>query len=267
MQVDSVVGIPIDCSGKFAGCERMPAALRAAGLDRLGVPDLGNLQVALADPRRDPVTGIIAYDDLVHATRVIEDAICEVLVAGHRPLVIGGCCSLLIGTATAVQKVHPGSALAFLDGHYDFYTGQTSPTGEAADMELALLLGHGPESLTRTTSRPSIQTPGEVVVIGPRDSDIAAADGAQNLAVTHPDIAGIWDAETIGEEGPQPSPETHSSHCLDPPGTAAFGCMLISTSSTQPHSPPSTTPWKEASTGRNSQHWSALLSTLPASSA
>ena len=57
---DVLLGVPSDCSGRFAGCQLMPAELRAAGLvDALGVEDLGNLQVAIADPRRDPATGVI----------------------------------------------------------------------------------------------------------------------------------------------------------------------------------------------------------------
>ena len=51
---DLMIGVPSDCSGAFAGCERMPAALRAQGLaDSLGVIDAGNLQVVVADPVRD----------------------------------------------------------------------------------------------------------------------------------------------------------------------------------------------------------------------
>jgi arginase len=34
--------------------------------------------------------------------------------------------------------------LVYLDGHVDLYDGRTSPTGEAADMPLAVLLGAGP---------------------------------------------------------------------------------------------------------------------------
>src|ERR1700691_3134959 len=57
---DLMIGVPSDCSGEFAGCERMPAALRSHGLaDSLGVIDAGNLQVVVADPVRDRETGVI----------------------------------------------------------------------------------------------------------------------------------------------------------------------------------------------------------------
>ncbi|MGX6448619.1 hypothetical protein ACVU7I_11210 [Patulibacter sp. S7RM1-6] len=42
--LDCIVAAPYDCSGRFVGCERMPAALRAAGLvDAVGLEDRGNL--------------------------------------------------------------------------------------------------------------------------------------------------------------------------------------------------------------------------------
>ena len=59
----TVLGIPIDCSGRATGVERMPAALRAAGLvARVGARDLGDLPVAIDDSTRDSVTGIIGFD-------------------------------------------------------------------------------------------------------------------------------------------------------------------------------------------------------------
>src|SRR6202012_261251 len=65
-----------DCSGAFAGCERMPAALRAHGLvDSLGVIDGGNLQVVVADPVRDPETGVIGLMDLLGLSEVVRDAV------------------------------------------------------------------------------------------------------------------------------------------------------------------------------------------------
>src|ERR1039458_5167357 len=113
MLIDSFLGVPIDSSGWFAGCERMPAALRAAGLgDALAGTDLGNLQVALADPVRDPASGIIGLTSLVAATSVIRLATRELLRTGRRPLLVGGCCSLLIGGAAALADDGPSCGRA-----------------------------------------------------------------------------------------------------------------------------------------------------------
>src|SRR5271165_5387219 len=163
-RVDCFVGIPIDSSGAFAGCERMPAAMRAAGLAAaLGATDLGNAQVALADPVRDPGSGIIGLSSLVAASDVIRAATRTLLAGGRRPLLIGGCCSLLIGVAAGLADVSPGTGLAFIDGHLDFYSGASSPTGEAADMELAVILGIGPADLTGLTGQQRLMDPAAIV--------------------------------------------------------------------------------------------------------
>ena len=176
MLIDCLAGVPVDSSGAFAGCERMPAALRAAGLvSRLGVPDLGNLQVALADPVRDPATGIIGFSSLVAASAVIRAATGEMLRAGRRPLLVGGCCSVLIGIAAALGDTAPGAGLAFIDGHLDCYTGITSPSGEAADMELAIILGAGPPALTGGRR---LISPEAVILLGARDQEEAEQKGA-----------------------------------------------------------------------------------------
>jgi arginase len=183
MLVDSFLGIPVDSSGAFAGCERMPAAMRAAGLASLGVADLGNVQVALADPVRDPVSGIIGLTSLIAATEVIRSATRTLLAEGRRPLLVGGCCSLLIGVAAALADVLPGTGLAFIDGHLDFHSGTSSPTGEAADMELAVILGIGPAALTGLTGLQRLMDPATIVHLAARDQQEAAECGAPDPAI------------------------------------------------------------------------------------
>jgi arginase family enzyme len=56
---------------------------------------------------------------------------------------LGGDCSILIGVAAAVRQAVGPFGLVFIDGHPDYLDGASSPTGEAADMELAILTGHG----------------------------------------------------------------------------------------------------------------------------
>lgn len=177
--LDCLIAVPYDCTGRFAGCERAPAALRRAGIvEALELTDLGNMQVAIADPRRDPDSGVIGLADLLAANRVVRDRVGGLLGSGRRPLVLGGDCTLLIGVAAALGAHHPGAGLAFVDGHLDCYDGTSSPTGEGADMELAALLGVGAEPLVRFAGRvPSIEA-ARVVCLGPVDEREAAGYGA-----------------------------------------------------------------------------------------
>lgn len=172
--LDCLIGVPYDCSGRFVGCERMPAALRAEGVaSALGLRDFGNLQVTIADPVRDPEWRVIGLDDLRRANLVIRDAVHRLLAEGHHPLVLGGDCTLLIGVAAALQAAAPQARLAFVDGHLDCYDGSSSQTGEGADMELAILLGHGARPLTHLTGRSPLIDPERVVCLGPLDEDEA----------------------------------------------------------------------------------------------
>jgi arginase len=103
--------------------------------------------VTIADPVRDPEWRVVGLEDLRRANLVIRDAVHGLLAEGHHPLVLGGDCTLLIGVAAALQAVAPQARLAFVDGHLDCYDGSSSQTGEGADMELAILLGHGADLL------------------------------------------------------------------------------------------------------------------------
>ena len=176
---DVVLGVPSDCSGRFAGCQLMPAALREAGLiESLGVEDRGNVQVAIADPRRDPATGVVGLADLLNQSHVVRDHTQKLLTDGLRPLLIGGDCTLLIGVAAALARTHPAAGLLFLDGHLDCYDGATSTTGEGADMELAVLLGVGAQPLLDFGEAIPAFPHERVIVLGPFDQADAAADGA-----------------------------------------------------------------------------------------
>jgi arginase family enzyme len=165
------VDAPLDCSGAGRGEEHGPAALRVAGLlERLDARDGGEADARIRDARRDPVTGVVGAGDVRRASRAIAGKVREVLEAEARPLVIGGDCTLLLGV---FQALPPGCGLWFVDGHADFFDGESSPTGEAADMELAILTGHGPR-LER--GRPPLD-PAAVVLLGHRPDDL------------HPDVA------------------------------------------------------------------------------
>ena len=69
-------------------------------------------------------------------------------------------------------------ALVYLDGHVDLYDGRTSPTGEAADMPLAVLLGLGPEPWLRAAGPRARLQPTDITLLGPRDEDEARANGS-----------------------------------------------------------------------------------------
>ena len=204
----TLLGAPLDSSGAGRGEERAPAALRAAGLaQRTGARDAGDIAGPLRPAERDPGTGILAAGALREAAAALERAVSEVLEAGDRPLVAGGDCSLLPG---ALAGAGP-RALWFVDGHADYWDGASSPTGEAADMDLAMvveagtveaedivLLGHRPPESDEDVAAELERMPTELARVsapairaaGPEETgrDWAARLGTRGPAWLHLDL-------------------------------------------------------------------------------
>jgi arginase len=175
----SVLDAPLDSSGRGRGERRAPAALRAAGLlGRLGAADAGTVDALVTDPSRDPDTGVVGVDQVRRAGRAIAARVTELLGAGRRPLVLGGDCGILPGT---LQGLPAGFDLWFLDAHLDFEDGRTSPTGEAADMDLSIVTDHGPAGVLDREG--PLVDPDQVHVLGHRPPDRHAADGMEAVRI------------------------------------------------------------------------------------
>jgi arginase len=188
------LGVPIDSVGRVGGTEHGPAALRRLGLARVTGADAGDLDVRIRGEQRDSSTGILASDDVLTATTAIREATEALLRAGDRPFLVGGCCTELAGALAAARDVVGRTGVAYLDGHLDLADGETSPTGEAADMPLSVVLGLGPAAWVDACDGPSARVE-DVVPVGYRDPDevptfeqIAPALGPAFRAVSKDDV-------------------------------------------------------------------------------
>ena len=145
----TVLGVPVDSAGAPAGgpafgTELSPAVLRDLGLaGRLAGVDAGDLDVRITGPDRDTVSGIVGWPSVGSVVAATRTAVTGLLADGRRPLLLGGCCTILMGAAPAARDALGRVGLAYVDGHVDVYDNRTSPTGEAADMPVAALLGRG----------------------------------------------------------------------------------------------------------------------------
>ncbi len=165
----ALLGAPLESEARAESVNLAPRALRAAGLvaaletAHMAVEEHDDLEIAVTDPRRDPDSGIIALEQVRAASEMIDHTIASLLDEKRPLLVLGGCCGVLVGIAAALQRFYDRVGLAFVDGHYDFYDGATSPTGGAlADMELRVLAGKGPPTLTRLGARHPLVEPRDV---------------------------------------------------------------------------------------------------------
>jgi arginase len=171
----ALLGVPTNSAGTTDGVARAPRALRDAGLAarlrRAGrLVDLGDVEVDAPSSVRGP-DGIIDAAGLAATLARVRAQTAAAVRVGHRPLVVGGDCTILIGTLAGCADVSgtpPG--LVFIDGHEDAWPPHASTTGEAADMELGLLLGRSIDGV-----EPSLRAqipeldPARVVILGARD--------------------------------------------------------------------------------------------------
>jgi arginase len=211
----AAVGVPIDSVGRSGGTELAPNAVRDRDLlARLGAEDRGDLDVRVHGDERDPATGVIGIEGVLATTRAVRAAVRDIVQDGARPLVLGGCCTLVPGALAGMRDAVGAVNVAYVDGHVDVYDGVTSPTGEGADMPMSVAFGLGPAPCVQAAGGPSV-APADVVVLGARDpeeaGDIAGllADTLAALEVLGPDEvheqglaeAGAHAAERLGRDG------------------------------------------------------------------
>lgn len=168
----TLLGVPIDSVGEAGGTENGPAALR--GHFSPGLRDAGDTEVRLRGGDRDAYSGWLDLGDVVRMSAEVRERVAELTAAGQVPLILGGCCSLLPAALAGARDSLGEIGLAYFDGHLDLFTGETSPTGEAADMPVAAALGMAPESLVEAIAPVPVVAPERMVLIGARDQEEAA---------------------------------------------------------------------------------------------
>lgn len=205
----AIVGSPTALGGHFAGMERGPAELRAAGLlDRLydqprlvdatfvDHGDVPNDPGWAPDP--DPVMKnrelIINY--LRRLATYVEDVLDE--EPGARLLMLGGDCTTHSGTMAALKRARPGDrlAIAWFDAHGDFNTPITTPSGNVWGMPFAMLCGRGDPDLVAACFGPSVKEE-DAALIGGQILDEMESRALASSPVAHfgagmvSDVAGL----------------------------------------------------------------------------
>ena len=160
------------------GCAKAPGALRDAGLlTRLHARDAG----CLTPPRYDagdwqPGDGVAHAGQIARYSRRLADRVGAIIEAGEFPVVLGGDCSVVLGTGLAMRRhcanVDGRIGLVYVDGHSDFrHPGNASYVGAAAGECLALVTGRGqPDLAAIDRLRPYFQDI-DVVLLGIRAGD------------------------------------------------------------------------------------------------
>src|SRR5262245_1447934 len=188
-----IVEAPSRLGLRASGVERLGEALLAAGLsERLEASAGERVAPRAFDPERDPETGILNPAAIRDYAYRLADSVAAILDRGSFPVILGGDCTILLGTMLALRR-RGRFGLWFIDGHADFYQPEAEPTGEAASMELAFATGRGPDVVADFAGYRPLVRDDDVVVFGHRDAKIAAQEGSRPLprAITGVDLDAI----------------------------------------------------------------------------
>jgi arginase len=165
IEAPSILGL------KPTGVEHLPKALLNNGLaDRLHARLAEKLDTPSYDPNCDAETLTLNARAIAQWSPRLANAVKRVLDAGEFPLILGGDCSILLGSMLAFRR-RGRYGLLFIDGHADFYQPEANPEGEAASMDLALATGYGSDLLTNIEGLKPLVRPEDVVVFGFRDAE------------------------------------------------------------------------------------------------
>jgi len=175
LEAPSTLGLATD------GVERLPEQLLGLGLaERIRARRAVRLAVPPKDPVPDSATGVLNAGAIAAWSPRLADAVEAVLDAREFPVVLGGDCTIILGSMLAFRR-RGRYGLFFIDGNADFFQPEAEPNGEGASMDLALVTGHGPSLLTGIEGRAPLVRPEDALAFAYRDHKDQEEYGSQPL--------------------------------------------------------------------------------------
>ncbi|MCI4350816.1 MAG: arginase family protein [Thermoplasmata archaeon] len=172
LDAPSNLGLRPPSPGRVPGCWRLASALRAAGLrEGIGADDAGTVAPPAYDATWSPGSGVRNGAAIARYSVQLADRIGSIVADGGFPVVLGGDCSILLGSMLALRR-RGRHGLAFLDAHSDFrHLGNAPHVGAAAGEDLALVTGRGAPALVDIEGRRPYVADRDAHLVGIREED------------------------------------------------------------------------------------------------
>ena len=123
--------------------------------------------------------------------RAVADEVAAVKANGNMPVVVVGDCTFSIGVLAGLQRQTPELTLVWYDAHGDFNTHETSPSGFVGGMPLAMLCGHGEQTILEGAGA-KIHPEANVILTDGRDVDRGEAEAVAESNIVHlPNVADL----------------------------------------------------------------------------
>ena len=208
----AIIEAPSNLGLRPTGVELLPEALLRQGLaERLQARHAVRLEVPRYSDTRDPDTLTLNAHAIAAWSPRLADAVADVLDREEFPVVLGGDCSIVLGSTLALKR-RGRYGLMFIDGHADFYQPEAEPFGEAASMDLAFATGHGPTLLSDIEGLGPLVREEDVVAFGFRDEKDQAEYGSQPL----PENLLAYDLAKVRELGVEAAATAAVKHLTRP---------------------------------------------------
>lgn len=181
LDAPSNLGLRPPSPGHEPGVRHMASALRQQDVvRRLHAVDAGAVTPPPYQVAIDPATGIRNAMAIREYSLSLAERLGTMLDTRQFPVVLGGDCSILLGSALALRR-RGRFGLLFVDGHSDLLTPRISKSSGAGGMDLALVTGMGPRLLTAIENNSPYFQPADVVLFGfrqptPESGSLASPD-------------------------------------------------------------------------------------------
>jgi arginase len=178
LDAPSNLGLRPPTPNHVPGVWQLPQALRRQGLlERLQADDQGIVLPPEYSAEPDFQSGFRNSVKIADYSKALAQAISGLIQSDRFPLILGGDCSILLGSMLALRSLGE-YGLCFIDGHDDFaYPKNRQRFGfyTAAGLDLGLVTGYGPDELADINQLRPYVNPSNVVALGfyhdPADAD------------------------------------------------------------------------------------------------